>query len=203
MPSPAASSVTPARQGAGLSNLDLQWAQFAQSRFLAMPIAGTIAWTAIGIAGIFLRPSLYALVLFGATGSIFYLGLLIARFTGEDLLGKTRPGNFFDRVFLLTIAMACLVYAIAIPFYLLDPSSLPLSAGILTGLMWVPFSALIRHWVGLFHGLVRTVLIVAAWYLFPSHRQVIIPAIVVTVYLVTLCVLINRQRETKPASIPA
>lgn len=176
-------------------SLETQWVQFARSRFLAMPVAGTIAWTVVGIAGLFLRPPVCALVLFGATGSIFYLGLLVARFTGEDLLGKSRPGNLFDRLFLLTIAMACLVFAIAIPFFLVDPTSLPLTVGILTGIMWIPFSGLIRHWVGYFHGIVRTVLIVAAWYLFPTQRFVVIPAIIVAVYLVTIFVLAKRDRE--------
>jgi hypothetical protein len=32
-------------------SLEQQRLEFSQSRFLAMPIAGTIAWTVIGIAG--------------------------------------------------------------------------------------------------------------------------------------------------------
>lgn len=175
--------------------LDEQRIQFARLRFLAMPIAGTIAWAMVGVAGIFLSTPIAALVLFGATGMIFYLGLLVAKLTGEDLLGKTRKGNLFDRLFLLTVAMACLVYAIAIPFFLVEPTSLPLTVGILTGLMWVPFSGIIGHWVGYFHTFTRTVLIVAAWYLFPEHRFVIIPAIIVAVYLVTIYVLAHRDRD--------
>lgn len=182
-----------------LLSLDAQRAQFARSRFLAMPIAGTLAWIVIGVAGCFLRAPYNAFVLFGATGSIFYLALLVAKFTGEDLLGRTRPKNLFDRIFLLTIGMACLVYAIAVPFYLVEPTSLPLTVGILTGLMWLPFSGLIGHWVGVFHGLTRTVLIVAVWYLFPAHRYVSIPAVIVAIYLVTLYVLANRLRP-EPAA---
>jgi hypothetical protein len=56
--------------------------------------------------------------------------------------------------------MALLVYAIAIPFFLIERTSLPLTVGILTGLMWLPFSGMIQHWVGLFHGIARTGLIV-------------------------------------------
>lgn len=127
-----------------------------------MPIAGAIAWALIGIAGALL-PLFYAVwALFIGTGMIFYLGLAVARFTGEDLLGRTRTGNFFDYLFFLTVGMALLVYAIAIPFFLVEPTSLPLSVGILAGLMWVPLSGIIQHWIGLFHGTARTVLIVAA-----------------------------------------
>jgi hypothetical protein len=56
------------------------------------------------------------------------------------------------------------VFAIAIPFFNLDYTSLPLSVGILTGTMWIPFSWIIKHPVGLIHCIVRTLSIVVAWY---------------------------------------
>ena len=158
-----------------------------------MPIAGTIAWTIVGIGGVYLNTRAASLLLFGATGSIFYLALLVAKFTGEDILGKHQPANLFDRILFLTLVMAFLVFAISIPFFLVDPTSLPLSVGVATGLMWLPFSVMIRHWVGFFHAITRTILVVAAWYLFPSQRFVIIPAIIVAVYLVTLRALATRK----------
>lgn len=181
---PVADSTETSRQ-----SLDEQFEAFKRNRFIAMPIAGAIVWTLIGVAGAFLSMVYAVWAVFIGTGMIFYVGLIVARFTGEDLLGKTRKGNFFDRLFLLTVVMAFLVYAIAIPFFLIEPTSLPLSVGILAGLMWVPFSGLIRHWVGLFHGITRTVLVVAAWYLFPEHRFVVIPAVIVAIYGVTIYVL--------------
>lgn len=187
MPSPT----SPSRS---LLSLEAQWHQFARNRFLAMPLAGTLAWAVVGIAGLMLPTGAAALVLFGATGSIFYLGLGVAKLTGEDLLGRTRQGNFYDRIFLLTVIMACLVYAVAIPFFLIEPTSLPLTVGILTGLMWVPFSGLLRHWIGLFHGVTRTVLIVAAWYVWPEHRFVSIPLVIIAIYAVTIIVLERRFR---------
>jgi hypothetical protein len=175
--------------------LDDQRDEFASNRFLAMPIAGTIAWSVIGVFGAFLPVNLAAWALFIGTGSIFSLGLLVARFTGKDLLGKTRPANAFDQLFFYTLVMAWLVFAIAIPFFMIEPTSLPLSVGILAGLMWVPFSWMIQHWVGLFHGITRTVLIVAAWYEFPGHRFVVVPVVIVAIYLVTIYVLATRPRR--------
>jgi ethanolamine transporter EutH len=173
-------------------SLDAQYAQFVNNRFLAMPIAGTLAWCLVGIGGCFLETGPAALLLFGATGSIFYLALGIARLTGEDLLGKQRKGNFFDKLFLSCIFMAWLVFAIAIPFFLMEPSSLPLSVGILAGLMWLPFSVLIRHWVGHFHAISRTVLILICWFWLPEHRFVSIPVVIVATYAITLWVLARR-----------
>ena len=178
--------------------LDEQRAEFARNRFLAMPIAGTIMWTLIGIAGAELPLGLALWALFIGTGMIFPVGLLVAKVTCEDLTGKSRQGNLFDRLFFLTIMMAWLVFAIAIPFAIADPTSAPLSVGILAGLMWLPFSAMIQHWVGLFHGITRTVLVLLAWYAFPMHRYVVIPAVIVVLYLITIYVLATRQREITP-----
>lgn len=187
-------------------SLDQQHAQFLSNRFLAMPIAGAISWTGIGIAGAILplRGAVWALYI--GTGMIFYIALPIARLTGEDLLGRERKGNFFDRIFLLSILMALLVFAIAIPFFRIEPTSLPLSIGILGGLMWVPFSGLIRHWVGLFHAFARTGLSLLAWHLFPDARFTAIPAVIVAIYLVSIYVLARRYArlaETDRQRVPA
>lgn len=93
--------------------------------------------------------------------------------------------------------MALVVYAIAIPFFLVEATSLPLSVGILTGLMWIPISWLIRHWIGIFHTVVRTVLIVALWYALPEGRFVAIPLAIVGVYAVTIVVLERRWRSLR------
>ena len=166
-------------------------AEFGSSRFIAMPIAGTIAWAVAGVLGSQLRVGAASLALFFCTGMIFPLGILIARFVGEDVL-STR--NDLDRLFGLNVLMANLVWAIAIPFWLVEPTSLPLGIGVLAGLMWVPFSWMLQHWVGLFHAISRTILIVAAWYLFPARRFVVIPAIIVVIYLITILVLLRRPR---------
>jgi hypothetical protein len=173
-------------------SLEEQRKEFSQSRFLAMPIAGTIAWTIIGLASPFVSVGLAAWILFICTGMIFGLGLIIARFLGEDLIGKTQ--NEFDRLFFVTVQMSWLVFAIAIPFFLIEPTSLPLSVGILAGLMWLPLSWIIQHWIGTFHAFARTVLVTIAWFLFPDQRFVVIPAIIVVIYLVTIYVLARRPR---------
>ncbi len=178
-----------------LRTLDEQRREFARRRGIAMPLAGMVAWAVIGVAGAFLPPGPTVWVLFGATGSILFLGILFSRFTGENFLDKQRPTNVFDGLFLHTVAMAVLVYAIAIPFFRADYTSLPLSVGILSGLMWLPLSWIIGHWVGTFHTLARTALIVAVWYAFPLSRFIVVPAVIVAVYAVTIIVLEARWRR--------
>jgi len=191
--------VTDANHAPARRTLDEQRREFAQRRGLAMPLAGMVAWSIVGVAGVFLPPGLEVWVLFGATGSILYLGLLFSRFTGENFLDKRRPKNVFDGLFLRSVAMAVLVYAIAIPFFQADYTSLPLSVGILSGLMWLPFSWIIGHWVGTFHTLARTALVTVGWYLFPAMRFVVVPVVIVMIYVVTIIVLEARWRRMRPS----
>jgi len=99
--------------------------------------------------------------------------------------------------------MALLVYAIAVPFFRVDYTSLPLTVGILAGLMWVPLSWIIQHWVGIFHTVARTVLVTAGWYLSPHHRFVVIPAVIGGVYVVTIVILEQRWRAVSRSTAAA
>ena len=175
--------------------LEVQQAEYKKSRFLAMPIAGSIAWLATGIAGLLLPPQQMVWALFIATGMIAYLGMFISRFTGENFLDKSRPKNAFSGLFMQTVVMSLLVYAIAIPFFLADYTSLPLTVGILTGLMWVPMSWALQHWIGMAHGIARTIAVLASWYLFPEDRFVVIPFVIVALYLAAIVVLELRWRK--------
>lgn len=180
--------------------LDQQLIAFRQNRFLAIPLAGLIAWLLMALINLFVPPQIAVWVLFIGAGSIVYLGLFLSRFTGEKLTDKSTPKNAFDSLFYLTVAQALAVFSIAIPFFLVDYQSLPLSLGILTGLMWIPFSWLVGHWVGLFHTAARTALVLAAWYLVPEHRFTLIPLLIVFVYVVTIVLLEKRWRRVAGAA---
>lgn len=183
-------------------SLDALRAEYGRQRFLAMPIAGTIGWTLAGIAGALLPTRTASLAMFVCVGMVFGIGVIVGRLIGEPIIDRSKPQSELDRLFMMSILMANLVWAIAIPFYMTDPSSLPLSLGILAGLMWVPFSWLIQHWVGLFHAIARTVLIVVAWHAYPQQRFVVIPAVIVAIYLVSIYVLATRARGVPaPASV--
>ena len=178
--------------------LEQQRIEYINQKFLATPLAGLIIWTIIGIMGIFFSDFVAIWSIFIGTGSIVYLGLFLSKYTGENFLDKSKPKNEFDTLFLFTAGQAILVYSIAIPFFLVDYTSLPMSVGILTGLMWVPFSWIIKHWVGIFHTLTRTVTILILWYLLPEYRFIAIPFAIVAIYIITLLILKNRKNLNKP-----
>jgi hypothetical protein len=183
-------------------SLDAQRAEYTRRRGLAMPLAGMIVWTLIGIGGALLPPILAVWSLFIGTGFIAWLGMMLSRFTGENFLDKNKPKNAFDNFFFHCVAMALLVYAIAIPFFRVDYTSLPLTVGILAGLMWLPLSWIIQHWVGIFHAVARTLLVTAAWYLAPHQRFVVIPAVIVGLYGVTIIILEQRWRAVGGGTAP-
>ncbi len=174
--------------------LEEQRIEFANGKFLATPVAGLIVWTIIGFVGIFFSDFIAVWTVFIGTGSIVYLGLFLSKFTGENFLDKNKPKNEFDTLFLFTAGQAILVYSIAIPFFLVDYSSLPMTVGILTGLMWLPFSWIIKHWVGIFHTLTRTVLVLTLWYLLPEYKFIAIPFGIVLIYIITIIILTNRKK---------
>lgn len=64
-------------------------AEFGRSRFLAMPIAGAVAWSAAGVFGAILPAQQASIALFFCMPAVFPLGLLFARLTGS-LPGHSR-----------------------------------------------------------------------------------------------------------------
>ncbi|WP_421714624.1 DUF7010 family protein [Alteromonas stellipolaris] len=171
-----------------------------QRRFIAMPLAGTLVWAAIGCASPFFNEVIQTWMLYLGTGAIFYIGSGLSYLTGERFFSKDRQNTEFDTLFFIGMAMALLVFAIALPVAAIDHTTLPLSIGILTGLMWMPLSWAIQHWVGYFHTIARTLGILIAWYVFPEARIEAISAVIVAVYLVSLVTLESRYQNIKLAT---
>lgn len=175
-------------------SLDFQREEFSRNRFLAMPLAGLLVWILLLIPGYMLPTPQAMLALFVGTGCIAYVGMAVSKFTGEDFLDKTRPKNEFQGLFFHGMVQAVLVYAIVIPLAILDPRAAPMGVGILAGLMWIPFSWIIKHPIGWWHTGVRTVSICVSWFLFPDDQYVVVPLIVIACYLFTIPVLEKRWR---------
>ncbi|MFT6988297.1 MAG: hypothetical protein ACJASL_000259 [Paraglaciecola sp.] len=174
--------------------LEEQRIAFSKKRFLAMPLAGSIVWTIIGIIGATMPPVWQIWSVWIGCGSIFYLGMALAKVLGEDFFNKQIPNNAFSHIFMVGMGMALLVFSLAIPFSMQDYTSIPLTVGVLTGLMWMPFSWAIQHWVGYFHSISRTITVLAVWFIFPEHRFVAIPFVIVVIYIITILALERRYK---------
>ncbi len=53
---------------------------------------------------------------------------------------------------------------------------------------------IIQHWIGIVHGVMRTVLIVAVWYLFPEDRFLAVSLVIIGLYVFAITVLEMRWR---------
>jgi hypothetical protein len=163
-------------------------------RSLAMPFAGAIVWTAVGIAGSFLPDRQAAVVLLVGSGVIFPLALLLARQLHEDLLSRESP---LARLMAAAVLMVNLLWPLHIVLFLKDPSLLPLTLGVGLGLHWIVFGWIVQHPVGLVHAISRSILLPPLWAAFPDRRFVVLPGAIAVIYLVTIMML-TRPREIAP-----
>lgn len=175
--------------------LEQQRTLFKHNKFLAMPLAGTIVWALIGLSAPFVSDYVITWILYIGTGAIFYLGAGLSYLTGERFFAKDKIITSFDRLFFVGLVMSLMVFGIALPVAAIDHTTVPLTIGILAGLMWMPLSWAIEHWVGYFHTIARTVSIVGVWYLFPDARVQAISAVIVAVYLISIVALIKRYKS--------
>lgn len=183
----------------GLADLRADYDHQA-GRSLALPIAGTLVWTAVGLAGLVIPDRQATIVLLFATGAIFPIAILLARRLGEQLLGNTNP---LARLMALSTLMVNLLWPVHLSALALAPGFVPLTVGIGLGLHWVVFSWVIGHPVGIAHALVRTALVGSAWWMLPDTRVAAVAAAVVIAYIASIVTLARRVRSGPVVGRPA
>ncbi len=162
-------------------------------RSLALPLAGAIVWAVVGIAALFLTPRISTFVLIIGTGAIFPIGLLLAGLLRERLLNNTNP---LAKLMGMCVLMVNLLWAVHISLLYIAPTLIPLTLGISLGLHWIVFSWIIQHPMGTIHAITRTILVTAAWWLFPEHQMSAVAGAVVITYLYSILVLRSRTLNT-------
>ncbi len=173
-------------------------------RSLALPMAGAIVWAGVGIAALFVTPRISLFVLIIGTGAIFPIGLLLAAVLREKLFNTTNP---LAKLMGMCVLMVNLLWAVHLTLLYVAPSLIPLTLGIGLGLHWIVFSWIIQHPMGTIHAIARTVLVTAAWWLFPEHHMSAVAAAVVITYLYSIVALrfrtlntVNESTALSPAS---
>ncbi len=168
--------------------------ELSSNRSVSMPIAGAFIWASIALLSTLLNENIAIYVLLFATGTIFPVALVIAKFRNENLVSSPNP---FAKLMGLCIIMVNLLWVVHIPLLLNVPEFVPLSLGVALGLHWVVYSWIVQHPVGLIHAVLRSILIVAVWYLFPSNRLFAISSAIVLVYLVSIYQMLTRNIKYK------
>lgn len=159
------------------------------NRSISMPLAGTIVWLIVGLLSTQISENISIYVLLFATGAIFPIALLIAKFRNENLVSSSNP---FSKLMGLCVLMVNLLWAVHIPLLFKAPELVPLTLGIGLGLHWIVYSWIVSHPVGIVHAVLRTLLILLAWYLFPEQGIAAISAAVVLVYIISIYQMLTR-----------
>src|SRR5580704_12588404 len=97
-----------------MASLDSIRADFEMrtNRSMSLPMAGLLVWSAIAVLGIALPPIRSVFALVWCTGAIFPIGLLIARFRGEELISNK---NLLAGLMGACVLMVNLLWALHIP----------------------------------------------------------------------------------------
>ncbi|GLX78531.1 hypothetical protein tinsulaeT_18710 [Thalassotalea insulae] len=162
----------------------------SSNRSISMPVAGTIIWFLVGLLSTQFSANISIYILLFATGGIFPIALLIAKYRKENLVSSTNP---LAKLMGQCIIMVNLLWVVHIPLLLNAPEFVPLSLGVGLGLHWVVYSWIVNHPVGLIHAVLRSVLIVAAWYLFPNSGILAISCVIVLTYLLSIYQMLTRD----------
>lgn len=154
-----------------------------------MPLAGAIVWSFVGLVSLkfSFHSSIYILLF--STGAILPIAMVIARFRKEDLLSSNNP---LAKLMGLCVLMVNLLWGVHIPLVVYAPEFAPLSIGIGLGLHWVVYSWIIRHPLGIIHAVLRTLMVVGAWYFFPETRIIAVSAAIVLAYFISLIQMCTR-----------
>jgi hypothetical protein len=161
---------------------------FRATSTTSMPIAGMIVWGGLGVASLFVSPSVAGQMALFIMVAILPIAALIERARGRNFFagGQANPLN---RLFFISVVGI----AVTVPLVLTaadmarEPTLIVLGMAILAGLIWIPYGWAADDPVGLQHAVGRAAGCYAAYALAPDAlRAAAISAVVVLAYLYSL-----------------
>lgn len=163
-----------------------------------LPMAGSIYWLALAIAGYFLPGRTWCLVVLTATGLAFLLGLFVAR----PIVAKLSLKSPLASLFLPALLPVALSYGITIPAFYTEISLVPLTWAIGLASHWPAFGWIYGNSTYIVHAVVRTVLAAGIWFLLPEGRFTLLPLAISLVYVATSVWQVRELRRLEAAQAP-
>jgi hypothetical protein len=166
------------------SSLSSLHAHFRATSTPSMPLAGTVFWTVVAIAGRVLPSAQVAYVVGFGSGAIFPLALLIDKVSGRQTVqaGNDNPllGMFLQNLGLVVLLWPFVIIAAVVAG---NPLLVVLGGAILMGIIWIPYGWAADDPVGLQHAIARCVLSYAAFvFAPPAYRATAIAIAVLLCY---------------------
>ena len=153
-----------------------------------IPLAGTVYWAALGIAGSHLELKDWVAAALWGSGAIFPLALLFAAiFRNNFMKDKTAASGLLAPVFIGVL----LFWPMAVAALWTYPELFPLILAIGMSLHW-PAIGWMYGRTALFcaHAIIRAALVFYIWVWMPEHRLTLLPFAVAAVYAATVVAII-------------
>ena len=161
---------------------------------LSLPITGCIVWSLAALASLFVPQAQANVALLISYFLLVPISIAIARIRGEQVIGSENP---LFKLASMCRLMVSLLWAVHLPLLFWAPEFFPLSMGIGFAIHWIVFSWTVDHPVGLIHAILRTFLVLGAWYFFPENRVGAVSVAVASAYLLSVWQLREMYREVR------
>lgn len=191
----------PKQSRGGSLTLEEMRADYRRSRGVvpSLPIAGCINYSVAAVLSLAVAPERANLVLFCCFWAIMPVAALIGRLRGGEASGDA--GNDLLALSVVMRWMVLATWAIHVPVWLYAPTLFPLTIGITFGLHWMIFGWMLDRPIGVHHLAVRTLLVLAAWFLFSANRMGAVSLAVAFAYGFSVWELSRMSREERPAVV--
>jgi len=180
-------------------------ADFLAGSTNAMPLAGLIAWSLLGVAALWLPPLTVGMAALYIMMLILPLAFLLDWLHGRNLFAGGTD-NPLTGLFLASVGGI----AVTVPLVVIgaqksgDPTLVVLGMAVLAGVVWIPYGWAADDPVGLRHAIARALGCYAAfWFAPPAYKMTTICAVVVLAYLYSLIYMRTREAgrgETPPSA---
>ena len=181
-----------------MANLDADALTAERRRFFVetrggiyFPIAGTIFWLLLGVAGFFLSERTWCVVILSAAVVATPIAIILFKKLVSHLALKSPLATLILPA-LLPVALSL---GMAVPAFFSDLSLVPLALVIGLASHWPAVGWLYETSIFTVHAIVRVLLAVAIWFLFPEARFTLLPLSTAVLYAVTSFWILRELRR--------
>jgi len=164
---------------------------------ISLPVAGALYWIALGIAGYFVEPFIWAWVAAFTSGLIFPIGLALQKPLNSPFMKVKSP---LANVALRATIGINLLWPIHIAIMLNAIEIFPLSLGIGMGLHWLVVGWTYDSKACTVHVVLRTLAVTALWFLFPALSYTVLPFVIAAIYVLTVVMLRGEVKSKQAAA---
>ena len=157
------------------------------------PITGAFFWTALGIAGFFLSPRTWCVLVL----SMAALSTPVAIYLFRKLVAQLELKSPLATLILPALLPVALSLGLAIAAFQSDPSLVPLALVVGLASHWPAVGWMYGTKIYSVHAVVRVVLAIVIWFLWPEARFTALPIAIGVLYAITSLWFLREIRQQR------